>query len=775
MSNTLSASTLLAVPLAPLVGSLVAGILGTAFGGNVIGRRASHGATILGVLIAMILSVITLCDVIEGARFNATIYEWMVIGGLKMANGENPKGYGRRKQQAPFTRMKLMALQREQFIKAKEYQQKLKDAKPGEKPARDINLEPLVEVLEGKRTVHFHCHRADDIYSAIRLSQEFDFDLVLQHCTEGYLIAEEIAKAGVGASLTLVDSPGGKAETMFLIEENAAILEKAGVNVAINTDDFITESRFFLRTGSMAVRGGMSPEAALKALTINPAKMMHLDHRVGSLEVGKDADFVVLSGDPFSVYTQVLETYIDGERRFDRSDKDDWSYQAGGFALADKSELPDVPDPIKPLEAVGRPRIDEPGDGEKGVTVIRAGRVYTATGQPIFNGVIVIKDGKIQTVGKFGEVDVPKGGMTYTTEAVTPGLIDCHSVVGISGAWNIPADQDQDELSDPNQADLRVIDGFNVREPLLRFLRNEGVTVIHAMPGRANVLAGQTGIFRTKGRTIQDATIRFPAGTLVNLGEAPKAAYDGRQPDTRMGTALLVRSAFADAKAYWAKDEEKRGPKNLKAEALAPALKGEVPVIFSAHRADDIMTGLRLSEEFGLKPMVSLGTEAYLIADKLSAAKVPVLVHPTMQRSGASMETYHSFVGNAAVLAKRKVPVAVTTAFEGYVPKTRMLRSEMAVAMTHGLGRVRALESVTIGAARILGIEKEYGSIEPGKVADIVLYDGDPFENATHVTHTLMDGKVVYDRAEYLKMPFERRALPLTRGAFAGCCLGALK
>ena len=149
--------------------------------------------------------------------------------------------------------------------------------------------------------------------TAIRLAKEFDFELVLQHCTEGYRIAEELAREKIPVSLTLVDSPGGKLEVAGLLEENAAILDKAGVKVAINTDDSITESRFFLRTGAIAVRGGMSEDAALRALTIHGAQMLHLDDRLGSLEKGKDADFVVLSGSPFSVYTQVLQTYIDGE------------------------------------------------------------------------------------------------------------------------------------------------------------------------------------------------------------------------------------------------------------------------------------------------------------------------------------------------------------------------------------------------------------------------------------------------------------------------------
>jgi imidazolonepropionase-like amidohydrolase len=159
------------------------------------------------------------------------------------------------------------------------------------------------------------------------------------------------------------------------------------------------------------------------------------------------------------------------------------------------------------------------------------------------------------------------------------------------------------------------------------------------------------------------------------------------------------------------------------------------------------------------------------MADRIAEAKVPVVVHPTMQRVGV-METYQSHLCNAAVLADHKVPVAIGTGFEGYVPKSRVVRFEAAMAMVNGLGFDRALSAVTLDAARILGIEDRFGSIETGKVADLVLYDGDPFEHATHVTRTIQQGRVVYDRDDYLKLPFARRALPLTTEGGVGCCMG---
>jgi imidazolonepropionase-like amidohydrolase len=404
-----------------------------------------------------------------------------------------------------------------------------------------------------------------------------------------------------------------------------------------------------------------------------------------------------------------------------------------------------------------------------------AGRVFTAAGGTIADGAVLIEDGKVRYVGPRAKLDLPAGTPVLTAAAVTPGLIDAHTVVGVSGQLNVTADQDQDELSDPNQADLRVLDGFNPAEPLLEFLRMNGVTVVHALPGRANVIAGQTGIFRTYGHAAEQMAVRFPAGVLVNLGEVPKTAYPNKLPTTRMGTASLVRSAFAQAqsdarKRAALKDDDKRPPRNLRLEALQLALDGKVPVVFSAHRADDLATALRLAKEFGLRAELDLATEGYLMADALAEAKVPVIVHPTMQRAG-SLETFHSHLCNAALLADRKVPLALGTGFEAYVPKTRVLRHEAAMAMVNGLGFDRALAAITIDAARVLKIDDRYGSLEVGKAADLVLYDGDPFEHTTHVTHTVMEGRVVYDRGAYLKLPYARRALPLV-GSDVGCCMG---
>ncbi len=256
----------------------------------------------------------------------------IIAGGIKMANGTN----SRRADPFPGTRAKSAALVREQYIKAQEYRDKIQKAggNPEKLPARDLRLEALVEVLEGRRVVHHHTHRHDDILTVIRLSKEFGFRVVLHHVSEGWKVANEIAAAKVPCSIIVIDSPGGKLEAIDLSSTTGAVLEKAGVLVGFHTDDSITDSRLFLRSAALAVRNGMSREKALYGLTMANAIMLNLQDRVGSLQVGKDADFIVLSGDPLSVYTKVLETWVEGRRVFDRSDPKDRLYAVGGYGAS---------------------------------------------------------------------------------------------------------------------------------------------------------------------------------------------------------------------------------------------------------------------------------------------------------------------------------------------------------------------------------------------------------------------------------------------------------
>jgi imidazolonepropionase-like amidohydrolase len=252
-----------------------------------------------------------------------------IAGGLKMANGTNPLGSG----PFPGTRAKSAAMVRNLFLDAQNYKQKIDNANgdPEKMPSRDLGMETLVQVLKGDRIVHHHTHRHDDILTAIRLAKEFDYRVVLHHVSEAWKVADEIAEADVPTSIIVIDSPGGKMEAVDIRYENGAELEDAGATVGYHTDASITDTRLFLRSGAFGVRAGMSRDAALRALTVANAKMMDLENRVGTLEEGKDADFIVLSGDPLSVYTRVQQTWVEGKKRFDLSNPKDRRYATGGY------------------------------------------------------------------------------------------------------------------------------------------------------------------------------------------------------------------------------------------------------------------------------------------------------------------------------------------------------------------------------------------------------------------------------------------------------------
>ncbi|MEL7473806.1 MAG: amidohydrolase family protein, partial [Planctomycetota bacterium] len=255
------------------------------------------------------------------------------MGGLKMANGTNSQ---RDNGKFPGTRGRSAFLVRQQFIKAQEYAKKIEKAGDDESklPARDLHLEALVDVMSGRRIVHHHTHRHDDILTVLRLAKEFGFRVVLHHVSDGHLVADEIAEAGAWVSAILVDSPGGKHEAVGLRFDTPAKLEQAGVRTVVHTDDWITDSRIFMRMAAFAIRGGMSRQGALEALTLAGAEMLDLSDRIGSLTPDKDADFIVLSGDPFSVYTVCEQTYVEGELAYDRSNEEDRLYAVGGYGAA---------------------------------------------------------------------------------------------------------------------------------------------------------------------------------------------------------------------------------------------------------------------------------------------------------------------------------------------------------------------------------------------------------------------------------------------------------
>lgn len=378
---------------------------------------------------------------------------------------------------------------------------------------------------------------------------------------------------------------------------------------------------------------------------------------------------------------------------------------------------------------------------------VRGETVHTMAGASIKDGVVLIKDGKIERVGPASSVSVPSGYKEIKAKVVTPGLIDAHSVVGLAGWLNQPHDQDQLERSAPIQPELRATDAYNAQDPLVTYIRELGITTVHTGHGPGAVISGQTMIVKTVGGEADAGVINPQAMIAASLGDA--AVQPGKTPGNRSKAIALLRAELIKAKDYAAKQagpEDKRGARDLRQEALARVVKKEIPLLVTVHRQTDILTALRLAKEFDIKIVLDGASDAYLVVDRIKQAGVPVIIHPTMARAGSG-ELENLSMESLGLLKKAGIPVALQSGYESYVPKSRVVLFEAAIAAGHGLPFDQALASVTIDAAKLLGIEARVGSLETGKDADLALFDGDPFEYTSHVTGVVIDGKVVSDKA----------------------------
>ena len=402
---------------------------------------------------------------------------------------------------------------------------------------------------------------------------------------------------------------------------------------------------------------------------------------------------------------------------------------------------------------------------------VRAETLHTVSGPPIRNAVVIAgADGKIEWVGPAAEANIPDGARVLEAAVVTPGLVDPHSVVGLSGALNSNVgpvrDQDQLERSSPIQPDLRAIDAYDANETLVEWVRSYGVTTLHTGHGPGALISGQTMIAKTRGRNVEQATL-VPARMLAaTLGNAVSSNF--QSPGTSSKGVAMLRGAFIGAQAYLEEvrkaeeagdedessddngDEDSEGhhdgdakpapkppPRDLAKEALGQVLDGELSLLITANTVPEIAAALRLQSEFGFDLVLDGAAESYLLLDEIREAGVPVVLHPTMSRvRNGSYET-------AAKLADAGIPFALQTGFEGYVPKTRVLLWEAAIAAANGLGQERALEAITLTPARILGIDDRVGSVEVGKDADLALFDGDPFEYTSHICGVIIEAEVM--------------------------------
>jgi len=369
--------------------------------------------------------------------------------------------------------------------------------------------------------------------------------------------------------------------------------------------------------------------------------------------------------------------------------------------------------------------------------------IYTMAGAPIQNGVVLIRGSKIERVGSSSDISIPTDYKVISAKVVTPGLIDAHSVVGLSGIFNYTHDQDQLEKSDPIQPELRAVDAYNANERLVEFLRDFGITTLHTGHGTGALISGQTMIVKTHGITVEQALVQPVSAVAFTLGATVRDNF--QKPGTRSKGVAMLREKFIEAQDYArkmkSKDPSKRPTRDLKLEVLADILDRKIPALITANKATEITTALRLQKEFGFRMILDGVAEAYLVLDELKAAQVPVILHPTMVRTYG--DTRNASFETAAKLKQAGIKFALQSGYEGYVPKTRIVLYEAAQAVANGLSFEDGLRTITSDAAEILGISNRVGSLEAGKDADVVCFDGDPFEYTSHVCQVIINGQLV--------------------------------
>jgi len=380
---------------------------------------------------------------------------------------------------------------------------------------------------------------------------------------------------------------------------------------------------------------------------------------------------------------------------------------------------------------------------------VTGGKVFTITGKVFDPGTVLFSTPKIIAVGD--NITVPREAevIDATGKYVLPGFIDAHCHVGIVEEIYREEGDDANEYTGPVNPHLRAIDAVDPADLAFGDALAGGVTTVVTTPGSANIIGGEMVALKTTGTVLDDMIIRFPVGLKAALGENPKRVYgkEKKTPATRMAAAALLREALVEAQEYMRKQElavrdpSKKPDRSLKMESLARVLRKEIPLRVHAHRADDIMTALRIAREFSVKLVIEHCTEGYKVAERLAEMGVQAVLGPILTNR-AKVELKGINLENPRIMAGAGVDFAIMT--DHPVVPIQYLSVSAALAVKGGLKEEDALKAITINAAQIIGLDDRLGSLEPGKDADIVIFDRHPFDYRAKLERTFIGGRQVY-------------------------------
>lgn len=672
--------------------------------------------------------------------------------GIKFALGENVKF---RTGRFPNTRLGVEATLNRAFLEALDYRRQWQDYErlrqqqgpeaPLLPPRRDLRLEALVGILNSEKFIHSHCYRADEILMLLRVAENHGVRVwSLQHVLEGYKVAPEIVRHGASCS-TFADWWAYKVEAFDAIPHNAALLHQAGANAVIKSDDWELIRHLYQEAAKTVRYGNMPPDVALQTITLNPARELGLADRLGSIEVGKQADLAIFSGHPLSAFSRCEQTLIAGEVYFSREHQPSAMSAPAAAASARPAPL-NLPAP----EARVLP-IDLAAARTNRYAIVGA-TLHPVDAADIPQGVLLIADGKIAGIGG-PNLPVPEG---YSVLAATglhvyPGLIDAGTSVGLIEIGKVRETSDLGEVGQ-FQADLRAGIAVNPDSELIPVARAGGVTATLCLPaGGANmtshgqphgpIIAGQTSLVKFAGWTMPEMVFDLEAGLHILWpgGKDRKGPIDSLKK--HLAAARLydaARTREAEEKAAGRVPARPNLLVDPRYESLRPYLRGERPVYVEAESRQDLVDVLNFAREEKLRVVLCGAIDAWKVADRIREAGVPVIIGPVMRKPQEEHDPFDAPYANAGRLAEAGVKFCFRS---DTASNSRNVPFEAAMSVAYGLPEQQALRGVTLASAEILGVADRLGSLTPGKWASVVICDGSPLQPTTQIQGIIIQGQ----------------------------------
>ncbi len=667
--------------------------------------------------------------------------------GVKFALGENVI---RNENRYPNTRMGVESVIRMAFEEARRYKYEWKEfnaLSADEKsrtipPRRDLRLEALQQIMDNELLIHCHCYNAGEILMVLKTLSKYGVEnLTLEHGLEAFKVAPEVVKFGKnGAYLsTFADFWGYKVEAYDAVPYNVAVINAAGGLAILNSDSGERVRRLNHDAAKMVRWGGLSYQDAIQTVTLNPAISLHINDRVGSIEVGKKADLAIFNGHPLNTFSRPFMTLIDGEVVFERSGE-----RGGPYPLVQKTGIP-----------ASVPKISD-----SGVYAITNASVYPVSSPPIEKGTVVIKDGKIAAVGGAG-TPVPEGATVVDGSQlhVYPGLIDGGSTAAVSDLGLSDASEQGDI-----KASLQVASALKPDSPLIGIARFTGITSSVTAPS-GGLISGQSAIVQMDGWNLDELTYVEQLALEMSLpskeiggNSRPQRGRFGRQPTTPAPEAEekpkpeispydQIIKLFNDARRYneikkVAAERGVQGPDfDDEFEALAPFVLKQKPVVIRVSSATEILDAIEFAKEADIKPILrDSGVESWKVADKLAESNIPILIGSITRSVSSRFEPYDTVYQLPAKLHEAGVLFAF---YSNSNTHARDLPFTAGIAVGFGLPEDAAIAAMTANTAKIFGVQDQVGTLETGKRADLIITDRSPLQATSNVIHMFINGRPV--------------------------------